>query len=126
MSNSYDHCKTSVRKFGGKPKDYIDIHEFLDSSKEYFGDARHRMLFHHAAGPWICQKVFGYEITNSDGKTVNVREIAEIHIVEDLGYIPSFAEWAEHTNLVPWMGGKRNKFIGREDMLNQIMKKGKE
>ncbi len=126
MSASYDHCKTSVRKWGGKPEDYVDIHEFIDSSKEYFGDARHRMLFHHSAGPWICQKVFGYEITNSEGKQVNVREIAEIHIVEDMGYIPSFAEWAEHLNLVTWMGGKRNKFLGREEMLNQVMKKGKE
>ena len=35
-----------------------------------------------------------------------VRLIAERHIVEDLGRIPSFADWVRCIRPEPWMGGK--------------------
>lgn len=118
MSQSWDHCKTSVRRFGGKPEDYVDIHEWIDQYKGIVGDISHRQYLHNTMGPFLAQQVFGRTITNSDGKEVIVRDIVEIHIVEDLGWIPSPADWSAHLNSKVWMGGKRNKFLGREELLN--------
>ncbi len=40
----YDHAISSARKFGGKPKDYIHIHDFFDETKQYTGNFGHRMV----------------------------------------------------------------------------------
>lgn len=129
MAQSYVHAQASARHFGGKPEDYIAIHEWIDQFKSTFGDVRHRAMLHHAKGPWMAQEVFGHviEVELEDGKTkkVLVRDIAENHIVEDLGCIPSPGDWLECMNCVTWMGGRRNKFIGREEMLKSIQKEGR-
>lgn len=38
MAPSYMHAEASARKFGGKPEDYLAIHEFIDRTKQSFGD----------------------------------------------------------------------------------------
>jgi len=40
--HSYYHALSSVKRFGGKPEDYLPIHEFFDESKSHFADFRHR------------------------------------------------------------------------------------
>lgn len=130
MANSYIHAEASARHFGGKPEDYIKIHEWIDQFKSTMGDVRHRALLHHTKGPWMAQEVFGHFIEVFDEKKqktkkVMVRDIAENHIVEDLGWLPSPDDWLNCMNCVVWMGGKRNRFIGREEMLDQIQKEGK-
>ena len=128
MAQSYIHAQASARHFGGIPEDYLAIHEWVDQFKGTFGDIRHRAFLHHAKGPWMAQEVFGHYIeVEKDGKIkkVLVRDIAENHIVEDLGCIPSPGDWADCMNCHVWMGGKRNKFIGREEVLNNIMIEGK-
>jgi hypothetical protein len=135
MSNSFHHAQSSARKWGGEPADYLPIHELIDGSKRAFGDVRHRALLHNTWGVWICQEVFGTTLTvRRDGlageigtttertKLVPVREIAERHIEEDLGFIPSPGDWLQHMNIVTWMGGKQHRFVGREDL---IVKEGK-
>lgn len=61
MSKSDIHAKNSVKKFGGKESDYIEIHEMMDSSKAYWADNRHRCIFHHTAGIYYMQKMFGID-----------------------------------------------------------------
>jgi len=129
MATSYVHAQASARKFGGVPEDYIKIHEFIDSSKAAFGDVRHRSQFHHTQGPWICQQVFGHYIEITDGqgnvlldkssrpRKVMVREIAENHIIEDLGCIPSPGDWLNCMDCKAWMGGKRNKLVSKDNFL---------
>lgn len=130
MAQSWEHSLASARHFGGKPEDYIKIHEWIDSFKSAFGDVRHRAFLHHTKGPWMAQEVFGRTIWVYDEKKkkrveVSVRDIAENHIVEDLGWLPSPADWAECMNCLVWMSGKRNKFIGREELLNSVTLEGK-
>jgi hypothetical protein len=36
-------------------------------------------------------------------KEIPVRWVGEQHVNEDLGYIPSFADWARAIELAPWM-----------------------
>jgi hypothetical protein len=132
VSNSYHHAQSSARKWGGTPEGYLPIHELIDGSKRAFGDVRHRALLHNTWGVWICQEVFGRVLSvecstvlGSIIKKVPVREIAERHIEEDLGFIPTPGDWLEHMNIVTWMGGKRHRFVGREEVLNSIVKEGK-
>jgi hypothetical protein len=103
------HSDRAAKKFGGRREDYAEIDEFLDISKSAHADMRHRALLHHSMGPYICERVFGRTITNSDGKEVSVRDIAELHILEDLGRIPSFSEWCELMPLESWMGNPVSK-----------------
>lgn len=129
MSTSYHHAQTSASKWGGVPEDFLPIHELIDGSKQAFGDVRHRALLHNTWGVWLVQAVFGpmLDVPRRTGgtKKVSVREIAEQHIIEDLGFIPSPGDWLEHMNMVTWMGGKQHRFVGREEVLNTIVKAGK-
>ncbi len=134
MSNSYHHAQSSARKWGGAPEVYLPIHELIDGSKRSFGDVRHRALMHNTWGVWMSQEVFGpmlevprQNIRRAGGfKLVPVREIAEAHIEEDLGFIPSPGDWLTHMNLVTWMGGKQHRFVGREEVLSRVLKEGKQ
>lgn len=102
----YLHGIVSVKKFGGKPEDYQEIHDFLDSSKAHMADMRHRALLHNSYGIYICERLFGHNITNSAGKLVSVRDIAEQHILDDMGRIPTVQDYLRHLPMLPWLGGK--------------------
>lgn len=129
MSNSYFHAKSSAHKWGGTPEDYIAIHEFIDGTKRSFGDVRHRALLHNTWGVWVCQEVFGrvIQIEKAGGgtKPVAVREVAEQHVIEDLGYIPTVGDWLDNMNIKVWMGGKQKQVVSRGHFLDKTMKEGK-
>lgn len=105
--NTLYHAKSSVYKWGGQMEDYFPIHDLIDSSKASMPDVRHRALLHNSFGIFLVEKVFGHYITNSDGRDVPVREIAERHVIEDLGFIPTPQDWLKCISLkaVPWAGG---------------------
>jgi len=104
VAHSYHHAVSSARKFGGVSKDYQAIHDWLDASKLILADFRHRALRHHAEGCFAAEAAFGTTIINSAGRHVPVRLIAEQHVLEDLGRIPSFADWVRCIRTEPWMG----------------------
>lgn len=52
----------------------------------------------------MAEKIFGTTITNSLGQEIPVRLIAEQHIREDLGRIPSVQDWFENITPQRWMG----------------------
>lgn len=103
MTHTYYHALSSVRVFGGKPEDYLEIHNWFDETKESFCDFRHRALRHHAEGIFECERVFGITITNSDGKQIPVRYLGEQHVMEDCGRVPSLADWLSKIQPEPWM-----------------------
>jgi hypothetical protein len=100
------HCKASVHKFGGKIDDYMKIHEFFDQTKAHVSDIRHRAVLHNAFGIYLCQQVFGYYFTNSDGKDVSVRDVGEQHVLEDLGHIPSLDKCFANMPMEAWFAGR--------------------
>lgn len=106
--NSFYHSRSSASKWGGRPEDYQPIHDLIDSSKSTMPDVRHRALLHNSFGIFLVEKIFGTCITNSSGRQVPVREIAELHIIEDLGFIPTPQDWLKCVSLkaIPWAGGK--------------------
>lgn len=97
------HAKSSVKRYGGKAEDYLPIHDFMDWSKSALPDVRHRAIFHSAFGIYIVEKVFGTHFKNSDGKDVSTRDIAEQHVQEDLGFIPTLEKWFENLPIEDWM-----------------------
>ncbi|MFC6883467.1 DUF6915 family protein [Actinomadura yumaensis] len=113
--NSWRHAHSSAHKWGGTPEDYIEIHEFIDSSKKIIGDVRHRSLYHHTEGVWLCQRIFGRVLTipktGGGHKQVPVREVAERHIIEDLGWLPSPADYLDGMPIKPWMSGAKTRTV---------------
>lgn len=103
MSKPYKHALTDVKKFGGKVEDYLPIHDFMDSTKSSVPDVRHRAILHSSFGIFIVEKVFGHNITNSDGKVISVRDIAERHCIQDLGTIPTMQDWLSELPIRSWM-----------------------
>lgn len=101
--NSWHHSVSSARKFGGKPEDYVAIHDWFDATKSHYADFRHRALRHHSAGIFECEHEFGHTITISTGKQVPVRLIGEQHVTEDCGFIPTVADWLKHIQPQAWM-----------------------
>ena len=99
------HAKGSVRRWGGEIQDYLPIHDFIDSSKAVMPDMRHRALLHSAFGIYIVEKVFGHILVNSDGKEVSTRDIAEKHVIEDMGTIPTAESYLKHLPMMSWLGG---------------------
>jgi hypothetical protein len=43
----------------------------------------------------------------SSGRVVPTRWVGEQHVIEDLGYIPSFADWVRCIRPEPWMSRTR-------------------
>lgn len=104
MSHPWHHAESSARKYGGVPEDYLAIHSWFDESKAAYANFRHRALRHHAFGIFECEKVFGATVTNSAGKIVPVRFIAEQHVKEDCaGIIPSAQDWLRSIEHKRWM-----------------------
>ena len=89
MAHPFKHAESSAKKFGGKAEDYLRVHNWFDESKAFLPDFRHRALRHHAEGIFLCERIFGVAITNSEGKQVPVRYIGEQHVREDLGRMPT-------------------------------------
>lgn len=109
--NPLRHAKTSARKFGGKPEDYLPIHHWLDQTKTHVGDLRHRVVLHNSFGVGLAEQCLGLTLTNSDGKLVSVRAVAEQHVVEDLGFIPSLDQSLAHTPITSLEAPRLRKVV---------------
>lgn len=111
--NTHYHAVIAAKKHGGQPHDYYDLFDFIDSSKSSLGDVRHRAILHSTFGIYLCERVFGHTIKNSDGKEVPVRILAEEHVIDDLGFIPTVEHWLSELPIREWMSGtvKKTKVI---------------
>lgn len=109
----YEHAKNSARKFGGKAEDYLKIHDWFDQTKSAHADMRHRAILHNAMGCYVAEQVFGHNIDvqldSGEMKKVSVRDVAEQHIIEDMGRIPSLTDYLEGMPFYNWLGGPTRK-----------------
>lgn len=118
MSKPYIHSLNSVKKYGGKWQDYIELHSFMDLSKSAVADNRHRVQTHNAffIGTIAERVKFSNScdptgdnrfptIINSDGKHVSVRDIFEDHVLEDfkMRFIPTLQDYVEGMEFKDWM-----------------------
>lgn len=106
MANPLIHSKSSVKRWGGKVEDYLPIHELIDSPKSTMNNNTSRALTHNTWFAFtIIPRIFGYNIKNSDGKTVDTVDIAMLHISEDFRhkFIPTPQDYLKHMQVQPWM-----------------------
>lgn len=114
MAHAEYHAISSARKWGGIPDDYLPIHRWFDATAYHLGgDNRHRAIRHHSLGVQWAEEVFGSTIVNSEGHRVMVRYIGEQHCIEDLGRVPTMADWLREMTLKPWME-QRARRLSRE------------
>ena len=52
----------------------------------------------------MAETIFGPTLTLSTGRIIPTRWVGEQHVKEDLGFIPSFADWVKAIRPEPWMG----------------------
>jgi hypothetical protein len=105
MANPEIHSKSSVKRWGGKIEDYIAIHELIDSPKATMNNNSSRALTHNTWFAYtIIPKIFGYNITNSSGKSVDTIDIAMLHIAEDfrMKFVPTPQDYLKHLQVQPW------------------------
>lgn len=107
MSTDLYHAMSSAKQFGGEAEEYLFVHRFFDESKHHHGDFRHRALRHHTLGIAECVEKFGDSFVNSEGSRVSVRQVAEQHVKEDHGYLPSVSDWLSQIRPAPWMTKSR-------------------
>jgi hypothetical protein len=117
------HARNSAKKWGGVPEDYLELHDFFDSSKAALPDIRHRAILHSAFGIFLLEKVFGTYITNSKGRQICVRDIGEDHVIEDLGFIPTMEHWLKNMPIEEWMTGSRRKSNTKTILFNKPTEK---
>jgi hypothetical protein len=104
---SYVHAKNSVKRYGGVIEDYMPIHDWFDSTKAAYANFQHRAILHNSFGIFLAEQLFGTTITNSDGKVVSVRDVAEDHVKEDCaGRIPTIQDWLCKLEPEAWMLGR--------------------
>ena len=64
------------------------------------------MLTHNI---WFCYfiipKIFGYNIINSTGRSIDTVDIAMLHVSEDFRgkFIPTVQDYLKHMEVQPWM-----------------------
>jgi len=114
MGNALFHAESSAIRFGGIAEDYLRIHKFLDQSKLYIPDWRHRCLLHNNFGIALCEQFFGDLHTRASDQTkVCTRTVVEQHILEDLRCIPTVEIMLHEMPLRPWMRGFASDQIKR-------------
>jgi len=106
------HGQISAKTYGGVWSDYIEIHNFLDSSKAACAHFKHRFLLHHAEGIELAARLFGEQIENSESQTVSTRRILTDHLIEDVGSIVSVEDWAR--DLMPRNDAPFYQFLARK------------
>lgn len=99
------HARSSAARWGGDPDSYMALHEWFDATKTLTGNWTHRAMRHHAFGIQEAIGVFGHTITNSLGQQIPTKVLAEQHVMEDCGFIPTVQDWLRPLASLPvdWM-----------------------
>jgi hypothetical protein len=108
--NPVIHTENAMKKFGGTtPEDFeklLTIHKKMDCSKAYFSDNRHRALTHTMF--WVNEvmlPLFGDYIILANGKKLSVKDVCELHILEDfrMKFIPTVQDFLQEIEMTEWM-----------------------
>lgn len=96
--NSIKHAKISARRRGGQPSDYIEIHQFIDNTKNLCSDNRHRIFHTMWAVNEIVLPIFGHTLINSDGVEIDIKDLCEKdHLLVDFRhrFIPTIGDFVQ-------------------------------
>jgi hypothetical protein len=108
--NPIIHTENAMKKFGGTTSEDFEkllmIHKKMDCSKAYFSDNRHRALTHTMF--WVNEvmlPLFGDYIILANGKKLSVKDVCELHILEDfrMKFIPTVQDFLQEIEMTEWM-----------------------
>lgn len=104
QDDDWHHCMYSCERFGGEPDDYLPVHQLINSARSVLPDETSRCLLHHAWGIDLAVRCLGTTFCRgSDQRQISTRQVAEAHILHDLGTIPTMVEAVEAVPLAKWM-----------------------
>jgi hypothetical protein len=84
----WKHAKATARRNRRRWENDLPIHEFMDLTKASCPDLRHRLVLHNAdLGPELAAAAFP--------ERPDARDIALAHVFQDLGCLPSLADWLD-------------------------------
>lgn len=106
------HAQISQKVYGGHWTDYIEIHNFLDSSKATCAHFKHRFLLHHTEGIELGVRIFGASLVNGENKTIETRRLLTEHLIEDVGRVVTVEDWARY--LLPDQSDPFYKFLAKK------------
>ena len=125
MANPWHHAVSSARRYGGEPDSYLHVHEWFDATKGWLPDFRHRAIRHHSEGIAQAVELFPpikiHVLVNGERKekVIPIRWVAEQHVIEDLGHIPTAADWLRGlTTVEPWMNRNARKLSVEQEQEN--------
>jgi hypothetical protein len=102
--DDWQHCLQSCERFGGLPDDYLPLHQFINSARTVLPDEVSRCILHNAWGIDIAVRCIGATFRrSSDHVRLSTREVAESHVLRDLGTIPTMLETLHAVPLAKWM-----------------------
>lgn len=105
MPKASEHAISSARRFGGRPEEYIHLHEWFDQTKAYIPDVRHRAILHTSFGINLFEQTFGKIFVNSAGAEIHTRDIGEQHVLGDFKgrFIPTIQDFLGEMDIKAWM-----------------------
>lgn len=118
-----EHAEASAIVFGGKYEDYLEIHKWFDQFRFAINTPEHRIFLHHTGGVILCEQVFGDYITNSDNKKIAIRDIAEHHIIMDVGEMRTPQDWLNNIKDPNWVKPKESNLEQRIEKIEEEIKK---
>ena len=97
--NAVIHSDISSKRWGAPAENFLEIHNFIDSSKEIESSNLHRAATHHLAFVRnVMIPIFGHTIHTSNDRKVNLKDcIEQDHILCDFAnrYLPSLGDYVQ-------------------------------
>jgi hypothetical protein len=90
-------------RFGGAIENFRPLHEWFLETRHWMPDRRHLILRHHAFGIFEAETRFGIVLRLSNGTSVPTRIVAERHVREVMGSIPTTSAMLQLIRPQKWM-----------------------
>ena len=98
-----DLAEASVMRFGGNPSVFLPLHRWFLATANWTEGNEHLAFRHHAFGIFEAEGRFGPIIHQTDGRMIPTRVVAERHVQEVLGRVPSATEFLRRIKGERWM-----------------------
>lgn len=101
--DSTELANASAARFGGDPSAYLALHAWFLETRDWSAGPEHLVFRHHAFGIFEAEARFGPVIALGDGKAVPTRVVAERHVQQVLGRVPSVTDFLKRIKGERWM-----------------------
>ncbi|EXL04892.1 DUF6915 family protein [Aquamicrobium defluvii] len=101
--DSAELANASAARFGGDSSAYLELHAWFMETRNWSDGPEHLVFRHHAFGIFEAEARFGPVIALDNGKAVPTRVVAERHVQQVLGRVPSATDFLRRIKGERWM-----------------------